>query len=76
MDKIMMVVTDYGEFPAPSDLIELYEKAPKDFVSRISEEDGTAYLIKVPDASTEAGKAFYRREAELIAEFDKECTNV
>jgi hypothetical protein len=63
-----IIVTDYGEVPAPDDLIALFRKAPKVRTVRRSWDDGSPYDVEVVDFRTDAGQAYYKREREVVAE--------
>jgi hypothetical protein len=62
---IFRLVTDYGEAPAPRDLVLLYNAAPKMKTWRRTE-DGMPYEILIVDDRTKAGQAYYKREAEAV----------
>lgn len=64
--KLFTIVTDYGDAPAPADLVALYNAAPKVKTWRRSQDEGLPYEIEIVDDRTEAGKAFYKREAEVL----------
>lgn len=71
-----MLMTDWGVWPAPSDLVALYDAAPKRaFV--VTDLDcalcGQMWTEWRPDVRTEAGRAFYTRERELIRAIDTVC---
>lgn len=65
--KVDTLVTDFGTFPMPKDLGELWEKAPKRkiWVDPPCECCGSGYWDKVIDDRTKAGKAFWRRHEEI-----------
>ena len=57
---ISLLTTDWGVWPCPTDLIALYDKAPK----------AGAGCYQIVDRRTKAGKAYYAREREWVKAID------
>jgi hypothetical protein len=66
---VTLLVTNWGSWPCPPDLIKLHDAAPK---RMLFYENYWAWPCcrEIPDESTTAGKAYYARERELVKAID------
>lgn len=72
-DKVSILVTDYGDWPCPAELMTLHEKARRAGIEfwRDPWDPGLSdAALCVPSQRTPEGKAYYAREREYVKAID------
>lgn len=65
ISKIDLLVSVWGEWRAPEDLMELFDSSPKITMHYIND-DGEKYSKEMPDQTSVVGSKYYARERELL----------